>query len=128
MKNHLNRLFPAANAAALVAALGHVIVVTIAARSIGLELIYIATLTYFVAFIVAVPVGALLLIFTGALKINPWLSLGLFFVVVQSLAVLLQMYFFEITLDDISWQYGLISIPVTFTAWYFSVYYVWKRT
>ena len=128
MKNHLNRLFPAANVAALVAALGHVIFVTIAARSIGLELIYIATLTYIVAFIVAVPVGALLLIFTGVLKLNPWLSLGLFFVVIQSMAVLLQMYFFEITLDNISWQYGLISIPVTLTAWYFSVYYVWKRT
>ena len=126
MKHYLKRLLPAANAMSLVAALGHAIAVAIAG-GIGLELVYIAVLTYFVAIVAAVPAGAVLLAIVGFFRINLVVSLLFFLVAVQSMAVWLEMYFFEIGLADISWQYGFISVPASLTAWYFSVYYVWKN-
>ncbi len=126
MNKYLKRLIPAANATSLVAALGHIIGIAIAG-GIGLELAYIAVLTYFVAFIVAVSVGAVLLIMVGFFRLNLLSSLLLFLIAVQSVAVGLEVYFFEIGLADISWQYGFISVPVTLTAWYFSVYHIWKQ-
>ncbi len=39
-------------------------------------------------------------------------------------AVGLEMYLFESSLNSVSWQYGLISVPASWVAWYGSVYHV----
>lgn len=108
------------------AALAHAGLVAIAARSIGLELVYIATLSFAVALVVALLGGAVLLAIVVALRLRLISSLLLFLIVIQVIAIKLEMYFFESGLNDISWQYGLISVPASLIAWYRSVYYVYR--
>lgn len=116
------RLFPAAVAVSVFAALAHAGLVAIAARSIGLELVYIAALSFLVALFVALPGGAVLLAVVAILKLKPLASLVLFVAAIQMVAIALEISLFEGGLDDISWQYGLISIPAALIAWYSSVY------
>lgn len=116
------RLFPAAVAVSVFAALVHAGLVAIDARSIGLELVHIAALSFLVALFVALPGGAVLLAVVAILKLKPLPSLGLFVAAVQMVAIALEMYPFESGLDDISRQCGLISIPASLVAWYYSVY------
>jgi hypothetical protein len=97
------------------------VLVAIAARSIGLELVHIAALSFPVALFVALPGGAVLLAIVAMLKLKPLPALVLFVVAIQMVAIALEMYLFESGLDDISWQYGLISIPAALIAWYYSV-------
>lgn len=121
-----HRLFPAAFATAIFAALAHAGLVAIAARSIGLELVYIASLSFIVALVVALLGGAALLAVVVAFKLKPVSSLLLFLIVIQVIAIRLEMYFFEGGFNEISWQYGLISVPASLIAWYRSVYYVYR--
>lgn len=125
----LGRLFPAAFATALFAALAHATLVGIAARSIGLELVAIAALSFLVALIVAVAGGAVLLLIVGLLKLQRWPSLLLFVVAVQLIAIWLEFFFFEFENGwaDISWQYGLISVPASLIAWHLSVHHADTR-
>lgn len=123
-----HRLLPAAFAASFFAALAHAGLVAIAARSIGLELVYIASLSFVVALVVAFLGGAVLLAAVAALKLKPVSSLLLFLIVVQGVAIMLEMFFFESGLDEISWQYGLISVPTALIAWHRSVYYVYTKS
>ncbi|MBN7796962.1 hypothetical protein [Parahaliea mediterranea] len=123
---YFKRLFPAAATTAAFAALAHATLVAIAARSIGPELVYIAVFSFVVALVVATLGGAVLLAIAGALKLKPIPSLLLFLVAIQAVSVGLEMYFFENSFNDISWQYGLISVPASLIAWYQSVYYLQK--
>lgn len=118
------RLVPAALATSLFTALAHAALVAIAARSIGFELVLIASLSFIVAALVALPGGALLLAVVALLKLGLVSSFLLFFVLVQLVAVGLEMYLFESSLNSVSWQYGLISVPASWVAWYGSVYHV----
>ncbi|MCV0378080.1 hypothetical protein [Nitratireductor sp.] len=118
-----HRLFPAAIATSIFAALAHAVLVGIAARSIGLELVYIAAVT----FVVALVGGAVLLAIVAALKLRPVSSLLLFLIVIQAIAIRLEMYLFEGSFSDISWQYGLISVPASVIAWHQSVYCAYRE-
>ena len=80
------RLVPAALATSLFAALAHAALVAIAARSIGFELVLIASLSFIVAALVALPGGALLLAVVALLKLGLVSSFLLFFVLVQLVA------------------------------------------
>lgn len=126
----LARLIPAAVATAGFAAIAHAALVAVAARSIGLELVYIAGLSYVVALVVALTGGAVLLTIVKVLRLGIVSSLLLFLVAIQAVAIWLQFYFFEFQNGwaDISWQYGLISVPASLLAWHQSVFYVHKRT
>lgn len=115
------RLVPAAVGTSLFAALAHALLVAIAARSIGLELVFIAGISFIVALLVALPGGVVLLAVVALLRLGRELSLLLFFAAIQATAVALEMVFFEISLRDISWQYGLISVPASVVAWYLSI-------
>ncbi|WP_065383321.1 hypothetical protein [Hyphomonas sp. ND6WE1B] len=124
------RLWPAAVATAAFAALAHAVLVAIAARSIGLELVYIAGLSFVVALVVALIGGAVLLAIVRVLRFGLISSLLLFLVAVQAVAIWLQFYLFEFQNGwaDISWQYGLISVPASLVAWHQSVFYFHKRS
>lgn len=125
--SYLHQLFPAAMATAVFAAVAHAGLVAIAARSIGLELLYIAGLSFVVALVPALAGGAILLLICGVFALRLPASLLLFFVVIQAVAIELEMLFFEGGFNDISWQYGLITVPTSVVAWYRSVYYVHKN-
>lgn len=127
MIRYISRLLPAANAAAFVAALAHVIGIAIASRHVGLELVYLAVVTYIVALVCALPCGAILLAIVNALKLGPISALVLFLVVAQTITIGLAMIFFEAPLKDLPWQYALISIPAPVAAWYYSVRHIWRR-
>ncbi len=126
LKPFLSRLLPAALEAAGFAALAHAILVGIAARSIGAELLLIASLSFVVTFVVALPVGVVLLLLVWGFKIRPAASLLLFLVSIQLLSIGLEMHVFEIGVADISWQYAWISVPTAFVAWYRSVFHLLK--
>lgn len=127
MTQLLHRLVPAAVTTAVFAALAHAVLVAIAARSVGLELLYIASLSFVVALLVALPGGAFLLAVVAVLRLTLVSSLLLFLTVIQGVAVGLEMYFFESGLNEISWRYGLISIPASLIAWHSSVFQVYKQ-
>lgn len=120
-RRYLSRLLPAASLAAVVAMLCHVVGVAVASRSVGLESLYIAVLTYLLTLVVALPVGLVLLLLVAALRLGLLSSMLLFLVVVQAAAALLVSILFESSLADLPLQYLLVSLPATFTAWYFSV-------
>lgn len=126
----LARLIPAAVATAGFAAIAHAGLVAVAARSIGMELVYIAGLSYVVALVVALIGGAVLLAMVKVLRLGLVSSFLLFLVSIQAVAIWLQFYFFEFQNGwaDISWQYGLISVPASLVAWHQSVFYIHKRT
>ncbi len=126
----LARLIPAAVATAGFAAIAHAGLVAVAARSIGMELVYIAGLSYVVALVVALIGGAVLLAMVKVLRLGLVSSFLLFLVSIQAVAIWLQFYFFEFQIGwaDISWQYGLISVPASLVAWHQSVFYIHKRT
>ena len=126
--SYLHQLFPAAMATAVFAAFAHAGLVAIAARSIGLELLYIAGLSFVVALVPALAGGTILLLICGIFALRLPASLLLFFVVIQAVAIELEMLFFEGGFNDISWQYGLITAPASVVAWYRSVYYAHKNT
>lgn len=126
--SYLRQLLPAAMATATFAAFAHAVLVAIAAQSVGLELLYIAGLSFVVALIPAVAGGAFLLVFTGVFALRlPW-SLLLFFVVIQLVAIEIEMWLFESSIEDVSWQYGLITVPASIIAWYRSIYYVHQNS
>lgn len=119
-----NQLLPAAFATSAFAALAHALLVAVAARSIGLELIYIGAISFIVALVISFVGGAVLLAVVGVLKLNLVVSFVLFVVAIQAVAIWVEMTFFEIGLNDISWVYGFISVPASLIAWHQSVYYV----
>ncbi|MEZ5986128.1 MAG: hypothetical protein R3B94_09270 [Hyphomonas sp.] len=123
------RLLPAAVTTAAFAGVAHAAMVAVAARSVGLELLYIAILSFVVAFMVAVAGGAVLLAITGMLRLGLVASLLLFLISIQAIAIWLEFYLFEFRSGwaDVSWQYGLISVPASLIAWHQSVFYVHKR-
>ncbi|MGB2253530.1 MAG: hypothetical protein ACPH56_00790 [Spongiibacter marinus] len=81
-----------------------------------------------VALVPALAGGAILLLICGIFALRLPASLLLFFVVIQAVAIELEMLFFEGGFNDISWQYGLITAPASVVAWYRSVYYAHKNT
>jgi hypothetical protein len=119
---HLSRLVPAANAAAILAAVFHVLGVAVASGSIGIELLYVATLTYLITILVALPVGCALLLLVGYLRLGLLASLLVFLVVIQVVAALTITFLFESDLADLPMQYALVSVPATVAAWYFSAW------
>ena len=127
MKALFKRLIPAAYASAMVAALAHIIFLTVLSGIIGFEFFYIGALTFSIVFVVSLPAGTLLLAMIGHFKPNLISSLLVFMVVAQGVAVALIMVLFESDLSKLPWEYACISVPTTFAAWYFSVYQVWKR-
>ena len=124
MKQLLSRLLPAANLAAVVAALFHVLGVGVAAGSIGLESLAIAILTYLIAFVVAVPAGFALLAVVAAFGMGLVSSMLVFLTAAQLLTAALISTLFESELSDFPVQYALVSVPATIAAWYNSVYRV----
>ena len=120
------RLLPSAFTTSVFVAIAHALFVAIAARSIGLLLVYIGALTFFVALIISIVNGAVLLAVVAALKLKLFASLILFVVFIQAVSIWFQMTFFEIGLKDIFWDYCFISVPASLIAWYQSVYYVHK--
>ena len=124
------RLVPAAIGTATFAALAHVVLVGIAARTIGLELAAIAAFTFVVSVVLALAGGSVLLALVAALRLNGLASLLLFVSTVQCIAIWLQFYLFEFENGwaDISWRYGLISVPASLIAWHLSVHQVNKHT
>lgn len=127
MKKHLNRLIPAVHATAMMSAVVHVISLGLASGGMGLEAVYIVVLTYIICFVAAIVVGAILLAVVGVFRLNLLSSFLLFLTAVQLAVIIITMYLFEFAFEDIPWQYAVISIPPTITAWYFSVYHVWKN-
>lgn len=125
----LARLLPAAVVTAGFAGIAHAVMVAIAARLVGPELIYIASLSFVVAFFVAVAGGAVLIAIAGLLRLGVVASLILFLVSIQAVAIWLQFYLFEFqgSWADISWEYGLISVPASLIAWHQSVFSVHNR-
>ena len=123
------RLLPAASYTAAFAAIAHAVLVAIAAREIGLELGAIAGLSFAVAIVVALAGGAILLAVVAIFKLRPVPSLVLFVIAVQLVAIWLEFVFFEFENGwaDISWQYGLISVPASLIAWHQSVYIAQKQ-
>ena len=123
------RLLPAATMTSAFAALAHAAMVAVPARSVGFELVYIAVLSFLVAFVIALLGGAVLLAVTGWLRLGLLSSLLFFLIVIQVVAICMQFYLFDFegSWADISWQYGLISVPAAMIAWYQSVFYVHKR-
>lgn len=123
------RLLPAALCTAVFAAIAHAVLVGIAARAFGLELLAIASLSFVVALVVSLAGGAVLLAIVAALDIKPIPALILFVIAAQSLTIWLEFFFsdFEIGWADISWQYALISVPASLIAWHQSAYYVHKH-
>lgn len=123
------RLLPTAFATAAFAGIAHAVMVAIAARSVGLELIYIGGLSFVVAFVVAIAVGAILLVITGLLRLGLVASLIMFLLSIQAIAIWLQFYLFEFQTgwSDVSWEYGLISVPASLIAWHQSVFFVHNR-
>ena len=123
------RLWPAAVATAAFAALAHAALVAVAARSIGLELASIAVLSFIVALVVALIGGAVLFAIVRVLRLRLISSFLLFLITIQAVAIWLQFYFFEFQNGwaDISWQYGLISVPASLVAWHQSVFCIHKR-
>lgn len=128
MTQLFHRLLPAAVTTSVFAALAHALLVAIAARSFGLELLYIASLSFVIALFVALLGGALLLAVVAALRLKLISSFLLFLFVVQGVAIGLEMYFFEIGLRDMSWRYGLISVPASVIAWRSSVFQVHRSS
>lgn len=122
MRNYYTGLFSAAGMTAAFAAIAHAVLIAVAGRSIGPELIYITALSFMIAWPVAVIGGAVLLTIVGMLKLRPLPAFILFFIIIQAVAIGLEMFFFEIGWQDISWQYGLISVPSAVIAWYRSIY------
>ncbi len=122
------RLLPAAFATSVFVALAHALLVAIVARSIGLELVYTASISFAVVLVISLLGGATMLAVVGVHKLKPVASLLLFLIVIQAVAIGLEMYFFESGLNDISWQYAFISAPASLIAWHRSVYYARKNT
>lgn len=122
-----HRLLPAALATSVFAALAHAALVAVAARSISLELAYIAAVSFVAALVVALVGGAVLLAAIVVLKLKPAASLLLFLIVVQAIAIALEMYLFESSFNDISWRYGFISVPASLIAWHQSVGYAHRE-
>lgn len=129
VRSYYRRLFPAAVMTAGFSALAHAALVAVAAGTVGLELVAIASLSFAVAIVVALAGGAVLLAIVGVLKLKPLSSLLLFFVAVQLVAIRLAIYLFELQdgWAEIPWQYGLISVPASLIAWHQSVYHVQRR-
>lgn len=123
------RLVPAALGAAAFAAIAHAVLVAIAARSVGLELLAIASLTFPVALVVACSAGAVLLAIVTSLKLKLLPSMALFVIAAELATIWLEFFFFEFTNDwrDLSWQYSLISVPASLLAWHQSVYHVQRH-
>lgn len=123
------RLLPAAVATAAFAAIAHAAMVAVAARAIGFELVYIAGLSFVVGVFVALVGGAVLLAITGLLRLRLISSFLLFLISIQAVVILLEFYFYDFRNGwaDISWQYGLISVPASLIAWYQSVFFVHSR-
>ncbi|MAL03963.1 MAG: hypothetical protein CL625_06800 [Arenimonas sp.] len=109
------------------AAIAHAALVAVAARAIGVELIYIAAISFVVAWVVAVIGGAVLLSVTQVFGLGLAASLAVFLVAIQALTIGLEMYVFESGLDAVSWRYSLISVPSALLAWYLSVYACHKK-
>lgn len=128
LKLYFGRLVPAATITAGFAAIAHAALVAVAARSVGLETVAIAALSFAVALVVALVGGVLLLAIVAMLRLGLITSFLLFFVSVQLIAIWLEFFFFEFQNGwaDISWQYGLISVPASLIAWHQSVYAVHK--
>lgn len=126
IKEDLRRLIPASQAAAIVAAVVHVIAIAVRSGGIVLESIYIALITYMISVLITLPFGAVLLTLVGFFRLNLVISLTLFIATSLVAVIITTMYFFEAKLTDIPWQYALISIPSSLAAWYFSVYHVYK--
>lgn len=128
LKLYFGRLVPAAAMTAIFAGVAHAALVAVAARMVGLETVAIAALTFGVALVVALAGGMLLLAIVAMLRLGLIQSLILFFVSVQLIAIWLEFFFFEFQNGwaDISWQYGLISVPASLIAWHQSIYAVYK--
>ena len=119
---YYRRLFPAAFQTAVFAGVAHAVLVAIAARSVGLESLFIATLTCFIVLCVALPGGFVLLTLVCAFRLPLFASLLLFMITAQAITIWLEMFVFEIGFKDVSWQYGLISAPASVIAWYSAIF------
>lgn len=114
--NFFSRLLPAALATSGFAASAHTVLIAFASRSVGFELAYIFTLSFFVAFIIAMIGGAILLWIVKTLKLGLISSFLPFLISVQLVTIGLEMTFFEIGFEAVSWQYLWISIPAAIIA------------
>ncbi len=126
-ENMLNRLLPAANAAALVAAVVHVFLLAVITGSLSIESTVIALMTYVIVVVVAIPFGVILLSVVGFFKIGLVLSLVLFQAAALMAVAMITMYLFEFKPAEIPWRYAYISAPSAITAWVFSVYHSWRK-
>lgn len=121
-RQHLAHLLPATLITASFAAVAHAIAVAVAARSVGSELLLIGALSFVVTLVLALPGGAVLLGVTALLRLKPWASLLLFVLTIQAIAIGVELYLFESTIADISWVYGVITVPASLLAWRMSAY------
>lgn len=99
-----------------------------AARAVGSELLLIGALSFVVTLVLALPGGAVLLGVTALLRLKPWASLLLFVMTIQAIAIGVELYLFESTVADISWVYGVITLPASLSARRVSAYPAYQQT
>lgn len=123
----LNRLIPATHATASVAAVAHVASLTYVTKSIGLEGIGIAVLTYILTFLAAIPFGTVLLLLISHFKIGLMLSLVLFLTAAPLAVIAVSTLLFGFEPGTIPLEYAYMAIPSVIAAWYGSIYHEWKK-
>jgi len=121
---YMGHLFPAALGTAAFAATAHAAMVAIASRSVGVELLAVAAISFVVALVVALSGGVILLAVTWILRLGSVAALVLFVVVIEGVVVGLEMFVFEIGPIDVSWHYAVTSVPSACLAWYLSIHRV----
>lgn len=94
----------------------------------GSELLLIGALSFVVTLVLALPGGAALLGVTELLRLKPWASLLLFVMTIQAIAIGVELYLFESTVADISWVYGVTTLPASLSAWRMSAYPAYQQT
>lgn len=124
MRAYFRRLLLAGFITASFAALAHTAFVLFAEGYFAMDAFFIFSLSLVVAFIVALIGGTILLAIAGLLKLRPLPALILFLITIQAISIGLEAYIYRISFVDMSWEYGLISVPASIIAWYFSVYWV----
>ena len=88
----------------------------------------IGALSFVVTLVLALPGGAVLLAVTALLRLKPRASLLLFVLTIQAIAIGVELYLFESSVADISWVYGVITVPAALLAWRVSAYPAYKQT
>lgn len=123
-----SRLIPSANAAAIVSSVVHVVSLSYESGLVHPFILGIAALTYVITFIAAIPFGVILLTLVGIFDIGLVLSLALFLIAAPVVVISISTVLFGFDPETIPLEYAFTAIPAVISAWYFSVFYNWKKS